>query len=52
VGLAGRSLPVERPAAPKELPAPDDTSWILPAAVAVVLLFGAGVALLVVRRRS
>jgi hypothetical protein len=52
VGLAGRSLPVERPAAPKELPAPDDTSWILPAAVAVVLLFGAGIALLVIRRRS
>lgn len=52
VGLAGRSLPVERPAAPKELPAPDDTSWILPAALAMVLLFGAGIALLVIRRRS
>jgi hypothetical protein len=53
VGLAGRSLPVERrPAAPKELPASDDTSWVLPAAVAVVLLFGAGIALLVIRRRS
>ena len=53
VGLAGRSLPVERPAAAaKELPSPDDTSWILPAVVAAVLLFGAGVALLVFRRRA
>jgi hypothetical protein len=52
VGLAGRSLPVDRPASPRELPAPDDTSWVLPAALAMVLLFGAGIALLVIRRRS
>jgi hypothetical protein len=52
VGLAGRGLPVGRPAASKELPAHDNTPWSLAAAVATVLLLAAGITLLVIRRRS
>jgi hypothetical protein len=52
VGVAGRSLPVERPAAPKLPGESNHTFQIVLAAVVAVAVVGAGLGLLVTRRRS
>src|SRR6266498_1965710 len=52
VGLAGRSLPVERPVAAKSPAAPNHTLQIVLATLAGVAVLAAGLGVLLVRRRS
>src|SRR6266542_1441728 len=52
VGLAGRSLPVERPVAAESPAAPNHTLQIVLATLAGVAVLAAGLGVLLVRRRS